>query len=62
MTTVKKFCETLNLAGIRIGCLFDCKFNPFHANAPYTPLKHQKTSVFLMFSGGTEMEHWLKMY
>ena len=27
----------------------------------YTPWKHQKTGGFLMFSGGIEMEHWLKM-
>ena len=27
----------------------------------YTPLKHLKTGGFLMFSGGTEVEHWLKM-
>ena len=27
----------------------------------YTPWKHQKTSGFLMFSGGIEVEQWLKM-
>ena len=27
----------------------------------YTPWKHQKAKDFLMFSGGIEMEHWLKM-
>ena len=27
----------------------------------YIPRKHQKTSGFLMFSGGIEVEHWLKM-
>ena len=27
----------------------------------YTPWKHQKTGGFLMFSGGIEVEHWLKM-
>ena len=27
----------------------------------YTPRKHQKTSGFLMFSGGTEVQHWLNM-
>ena len=27
----------------------------------YTPLKHQETGGFLMFSGGTEVEHWLKV-
>ena len=26
----------------------------------FTPLKHQKTSSFLMFSGGIEVEHGLK--
>ena len=27
----------------------------------YIPWKHQKTGGFLMFSGGIEVEHWLKM-
>ena len=27
----------------------------------YTPWKHQKASGFRMFSGGIEVEHWLKM-
>ena len=27
----------------------------------HTPWKHQKTSNFLMFSGGTETEQWFKM-
>ena len=27
----------------------------------YILWKHQKTSGFLMFSGGIEVEHWLKM-
>ena len=27
----------------------------------YTPWKRQKTSDFLTFSGGIEIEHWLKM-
>ena len=27
----------------------------------YTPWKHKKTFAFLMFSGGIEVEHWLKM-
>ena len=27
----------------------------------YTPWKQQKTGGFLMFSGGIEVEHWLKM-
>ena len=27
----------------------------------YTPWKHQKTSGFLMFSGGIEKEHWHEM-
>ena len=27
----------------------------------YTIWKHQKTSGFLIFSGGIEVEHWLKM-
>ena len=27
----------------------------------YTPWKYQKTAGFLMFSGGIEVEHWLKM-
>ena len=27
----------------------------------YTPRKHQKTSGFLIFSGGIEVEHWLKL-
>ena len=27
----------------------------------YTPRKYQKTYGFLMFSGGIEVEHWLKM-
>ena len=27
----------------------------------YTPWKHPKTGRFLMFSGGVEVEHWLKM-
>ena len=27
----------------------------------YTPLKHQKTFGFLMFSGGIKWEHWLEM-
>ena len=27
----------------------------------YTPWKHQKTGGFLMFSGGIEVEHWLKI-
>ena len=26
----------------------------------YTPSKHQKTSGFVMFSGGIEVKHWLK--
>ena len=26
----------------------------------YTPLKHQKASSFLMFSGGVEVKYWLK--
>ena len=27
----------------------------------YTPWKHQKTAGFLMFPGGIEIEHLLKM-
>ena len=27
----------------------------------YTPWKHQKTGGFLMFSGGIEVQHWLKI-
>ena len=27
----------------------------------YSPWKQQKTGGFLMFSGGIEVEHWLKM-
>ena len=27
----------------------------------YTPSKHEKTSGFLMFSVGIEIENWLKM-
>ena len=27
----------------------------------YTPWKSQKTFGFLVFSGGKEMEHWVKM-
>ena len=27
----------------------------------YPPWKYQKTCVFRMFSGGIEVEHWLKM-
>ena len=35
------------------------KFNPFSTNVSLIyPLK---TSGFLMFSGGMEVEHWLKM-
>ena len=37
-------------------------FKPFSTNVPLLyPLKHQKTSVFLMFSGGIEVKHCLKM-
>ena len=37
-------------------------FNPFQVNVPfYTPLKLQKSSDFLTFLGGIEMEHWLQM-
>ena len=37
-------------------------FKPFSTNAPLLyPVKHQKTSVFLMFSGGIEVKHCLKM-
>ena len=37
-------------------------FKPFLTNFPLLyPLKHQKTSVFLMFSGGIEVKHCLKM-
>ena len=37
-------------------------FKPFSINVPLLyPLKHQKTSVFLMFSGGIEVKHCLKM-
>ena len=28
----------------------------------YNPWKRQKTYGFLMFSGGIEMEHWIKTY
>ena len=27
----------------------------------YTPWKRQKANGFLTFSGGTEIEHWVKM-
>ena len=37
-------------------------FKPFSTNVPLLyPVKHQKTSVFLMFSGGIEVKHCLKM-
>ena len=37
-------------------------FNPFQVNVPfYTPWKLQKSSDFLTFLGGIEMEHWLQM-
>ena len=37
-------------------------FKPFSTNVPLLyPLKHQKTSFFLMFSGGIEVKHCLKM-
>ena len=34
--------------------------NPLRLNVPflYTPWKYQKTSGFLLFSGGIKMEHW----
>ena len=36
--------------------------NPFSSNVQiHTPWKHQKTSGFLMLSGGVEVENWLKM-
>ena len=37
-------------------------FHPFHVNVQfYTPQKSQKTSGFLTFSGGIEMEDWCEM-
>ena len=37
-------------------------FKRFSTNVPLLyPVKHQKTSVFLMFSGGIEVKHCLKM-
>ena len=37
-------------------------FKPFLTNFPLLyPLKHQKTSVFLMFSGGIEVKYCLKI-
>ena len=42
-------------------CLKKAVFNLFHATVLFLlPLKHQKTSGFLMFSGGIERDQWLK--
>ena len=35
------------------------KFRPM--SPFYTPLKHQKTFGFLVFSGGIKLEHWSEM-
>ena len=38
------------------------EINPFHATGLFfTPLKHRKTSGFLIFSGNTERDPWRKM-
>ena len=42
--------------------IFSKSLTHFHSTFHfYTPLKNQKTSGFLMISGGIEMENWLKM-
>ena len=49
------FCISCTVADAR-------KISPFSPMFHfYTPWKHQKTSSFLIFSGGIEVEHWLKM-
>ena len=41
---------------------FFCKVNPFHATGLFcTPWKHEKTLVFVMFSGGIETDQRHKM-
>ena len=41
---------------------FSCFFNPFRAtDFFYTPGLHQKTSGFLMFSGGIKRDQWHEM-
>ena len=46
----------------RIKPLAEITINLFSTNVPfYTLWKHQKTSGFLMFSVGIEVEHWLKI-
>ena len=56
----KKYCRFYVTADIAIDCHnYLTHFQPmFHF---YTPWKHHKIGGFLMFSGGIEVEHWLKM-
>ena len=52
------------LLNIHLGSLQNFTSNLTHFQPVfhfYAPWKHQKTSGFLMFSGGIEIEHWLKM-
>ena len=42
--------------------VFSCWLTHFHPIFHfYSPWKHEQASSFLMFSGGIEVEHWLKM-
>ena len=51
-----------NLIKIPKVTLFISIFNPFSTNSPFYKLwKHEKTSGFLMFSGGIDVEHWFRM-
>ena len=57
--------KSLRAIKLKLRKLFNLVFNSVTQFKPiihfYTPWKREKTTSFLLFSDGIEMEHWLKM-
>ena len=51
-------CKVVRNTNVRVCCQLT-HFQPM--SHFYTPWKDQKTGGFLIFSGGIEVEHWLKI-